>query len=190
MVTRSTLDLLEEARARVRLRYQRARKVHPGIPQIGLAAERLGRKVGAKKMPAVQLLQRRWRDIVGEKLYPFCRPEKITGGKDGRVLTLRVIPQAAPLVQHQAETIRQRVSVSAGGDIVSIRIIQGALATSEPARPRRRSVPLTTDQRRQLEDSTAMIGNAALRAAIVALGAAVLTEDDPAPPTPGTGPAT
>ena len=67
MVTRSTLDPLEEARARVRLRYQRARKVHPGIPQIGLAAERLGRKVGAKKLPAVQLLRRRWREIVGEK---------------------------------------------------------------------------------------------------------------------------
>ena len=97
-------------------------KVHPGIPQIGLAAERLGRKVGAKKLPAVQVLQRRWREIVGEKLYPFCRPEKITGGKDGRVLTLRVIPQAAPIVQHQVETIRQRVSVSAGGDIIAIKI--------------------------------------------------------------------
>ena len=34
----------------------------------------------------------------------------------GRVLTLRVLPQAAPMVQHQSETIRQRVSVAAGGD--------------------------------------------------------------------------
>ncbi|KJS35080.1 MAG: hypothetical protein VR74_18025 [Hyphomonas sp. BRH_c22] len=135
------------------------------------------------------MLQRRWREIVGEKLYPFCRPEKITGGKDGRVLTLRVIPQAAPLVQHQVETIRQRVSVSAGGDIIAIKIVQGALATSEPARPRRRPVPLTSAQRRQLEDSAARIENTALRAAIVALGAAVLTADDPASPTPDTGPA-
>lgn len=189
MVTRSTLDPLEEARARVRLRYQRARKVHPGIPQIGLAAERLGRKAGAKKLPAVQLLQRRWREIVGEKLYPFCRPEKITGGKDGRVLTLRVISQAAPLVQHQVETIRQRVSVSAGGDIIAIKIVQGALATSEPAKPRRRPVPLTSAQHKQLEDSTARIESAALRAAIVALGTAVLTADDPASPMPDTGPA-
>ena len=81
MVTRSTLDPIEEARARVRLRYQRARKVHPGMPQIGLAAERLGRKVGAKKLPAVQVLQRRWREIVGEKLYPFCRRPIRTGGQ-------------------------------------------------------------------------------------------------------------
>ena len=188
MVTRSTLDPIEEARARVRLRYQRARKVHPGIPQIGLAAERLGRKVGAKKLPAVQLLQRRWREIVGEKLYPFCRPEKITGGKDGRVLTLRVIPQAAPIVQHQVETIRQRVSVSAGGDIIAIKIVQGA----EPTNSRRASPtssPLTAAQRRQLEDSVSSIENSALRAAIVALGAAVLTADDsPTSPEPDAGP--
>jgi len=189
MVTRSTLDPIEEARARVRLRYQRARKVHPGMPQIGLAAERLGRKVGAKKLPAVQVLQRRWREIVGEKLYPFCRPEKITGGKDGRVLTLRVIPQAAPIVQHQVETIRQRVSVSAGGDIIAIKIVQGALNTSEPIKPRRKAPPLTAAQRRQLEDSVSRIENSALRAAIVALGAAVLTADDsPASPVPDAGP--
>ena len=176
MVTRSTLDPIEEARARVRLRYQRARKVHPGIPQIGLAAERLGRKVGAKKLPAVQLLQRRWREIVGEKLYPFCRPEKI-------------IPQAAPIVQHQVETIRQRVSVSAGGDIIAIKIVQGALNTSEPAKPRRKAPPLTATQRRQLEDSVSSIENSALRAAIVALGAAVLTADDsPTSPEPDAGP--
>tara|TARA_R110000737_G_scaffold216552_1_gene232980 strand:+ start:1182 stop:1757 length:576 start_codon:yes stop_codon:yes gene_type:complete len=189
MVTRSTLDPIEEARARVRLRYQRARKVHPGIPQIGLAAERLGRKVGAKKLPAVQVLQRRWREIVGEKLYPFCRPEKITGGKDGRVLTLRVIPQAAPIVQHQVETIRQRVSVSAGGDIIAIKIVQGALNTSEPTKPRRKAPPLTAAQRQQLEDSVSGIENSALRAAIVALGAAVLTADDsPTSPVLDAGP--
>jgi hypothetical protein len=188
MVTRSTLDPIEEARARVRLRYLRARKVHPGIPQVGLAAERLGRKVGAKKLPAVQLLQRRWREIVGEKLYPFCRPEKISGGKDGRVLTLRVMPQAAPLIQHQVETIRQRVSVSAGGDIVAIKIVPGALNSAEPTLPRRRARTLTPGERTALESSTASIQNAALRAAIVALGAAVLTADNNSPPEPDAGP--
>ena len=190
MVTRSSLDPIEEARARVRLRYLRARKVHPGISQIGLAAERLTRKSGAKKLPAVQILQRRWREIVGEKLYPFCRPEKITGGKDGRVLTLRVIPQAAPLVQHQAETIRQRVSVSAGGDIVAIKIVQGALTTSEPVAPRRKKRPLTAAELQALEARTAGIQDSSLRAAIVALGAAVLTADDSDTSTPDPRPAT
>ena len=43
------------------------------------------------------------------------------------MLTLLVVPQAAPMVQHQSETLRQRVSVSAGGDITAIRIKQGPL---------------------------------------------------------------
>jgi hypothetical protein len=153
------------------------------MPQIGLAAERLGRKAGAKKLPAVQVLQRRWREIAGDKLYQFCRPEKITGGKDGRVLTLKVIPQAAPMVQHQVETIRQRVSVAAGGDIVSIRLVQGALTSSQPAPARRKARSLTAAERKALEAESARIEDAGLRAAIVALGTAVLTADIPSTDT-------
>jgi hypothetical protein len=92
-------------------------------------------------------------------------------------------------VQHQVETIRQRVSVSAGGDIIAIKIVQGALNTSEPTKPRRKAPPLTAAQRRQLEESVSSIENSALRAAIVALGAAVLTADDsPTSPVLDAGP--
>jgi len=63
MVTRSSIDPIEEARARVRLRYMRGRAVKQPMAQIGLAAERLTRKVGGKKMPAIQMLKARWREI-------------------------------------------------------------------------------------------------------------------------------
>ncbi|MEZ5946824.1 MAG: DciA family protein [Hyphomonas sp.] len=175
---RSSLDPIEEARARVRLRYMRARAVHPGMKQVGLAAERIARKSGGKKMPAIQILQARWREIAGEQLWKYCRPEKISGGKDGRVLTLRVLPQAAPMVQHQSETIRQRVSVAAGGDVTAIRLVQGPLTTREAAKPRRPARPLTPKERAELEASTVRIEDKGLRAAIVALGAAMLTAED------------
>lgn len=187
MVTRSSLDPIEEARARIRLRYQRATRAHPGMRQIGLSAERIGRKSGAKKLPPIQVLRQRWREIAGEQLYKYCRPERLSGGKDGRVLTLLVVPQAAPMVQHQSETLRQRVSVSAGGDITAIKIKQGALG-NEPAKPmRRKSRPLTRAEREALQESAARIQDDKLRAAIVALGEAMLTADD-TPPADKSGP--
>lgn len=161
----------------------RATRAHPGMRQIGLTAERIGRKSGAKKLPPIQVLRQRWREIAGEKLYQYCRPEKLSGGKDGRVLTLKVIPQAAPLVQHQAETIRQRVSVAAGGDVTSIRIVQGTLSTGEKQTPTRSFRRLTAQERADLESRTTGIENTSLRAALVALGEAMLAAetDTPAP---------
>ncbi|MAN46246.1 MAG: DUF721 domain-containing protein [Alphaproteobacteria bacterium] len=187
MVTRSSLDPIEEARARVRLRYMRARRAHQGMNQIGLAAERIGRKSGAKKLPPIQVLRQRWREIAGEQLYKYCRPERLSGGKAGRVLTLKVLPQAAPMVQHQSETLRQRVSVSAGGDITAIKIVQGALQSSDVKPLRRKTRPLTPKERQELEASAARIQDEKLRAAIVALGTAMLTaEDDEPEATPPT----
>lgn len=149
------------------------------MAKIGVAAERLTRKSGAKKMPAIQTLKACWREIAGEQLYKYCRPERLSGGKDGRVLTLRVLPQAAPMVQHQSETIRQRVSVAAGGDVVSIKLVQGPLTSSEaPQKPRRVMRPLTPKERADLEASTAGIHDKRLREAIVALGAAMLTAEE------------
>jgi hypothetical protein len=188
MVTRSTLDPVAEARARVRLRYLRARRAHPGAPAIGLIAERIGRKKGSGKLPAIQQLKTRWEDIVGAKLYRYCRPEKITGGRDGRTLTLTVMPAAATLIQHQLETIRERVSVAAGGDVARIKIVQGPMGTRASARsktkPARR---LTDEERADLKAASGGIEDTRLRAAIVALGAAVLTaspDEDSKPASP------
>ena len=178
MVTRSSLDPIEEARARVRLRYMRGRAATPGMKQLGLTADRIARKSGGKKMPAIQLLKARWREIVGDQLYKYCRPERLSGGRDGRVLTLRVLTQAAPVVEHQSETIRQRVSVAAGGDVTKIKLVHGKLTSGEAPRPRRVARPLTPKERADLEASTAGIQDARLRAAIVALGAAMLTAED------------
>jgi hypothetical protein len=178
MVTRSTLDPLEEARALVKLRYTRARALRAPMKAVAIPADRVGRRSGAGKLPPLKLLQARWREIAGEQIYKFSHPEKISASGDGRVLTLRVIPQAAPLVQHQSETIRQRVSVAAGGDITAIRIVQGPIqrgAETVTYRPRAR--PLTPDEAQALETEAGRIENPRLRAAIVALGKAVLSAE-------------
>lgn len=176
MVKRSSLDPLEEARARVKLRYAKAKPVHPGPGTIGKAAMRLTRKALPKKGATLSRLKVEWPDIVGEQLARLCRPEKLTPAKGGRRLTLTVIPAAAGLVQHQSEMIRQRVSMTAGGDITAIKILQGHFGTPAKPAPKHRHA-LTPEQRDALIASAQMIEDEKLRAAIVALGEAVLTAE-------------
>lgn len=175
MVTMSNLDPIAEARARVKLRYSRAKPLRAPMKPLGLTAERVGRKAGSAKLPPLKQLQIHWRQIVGEQLWRWCQPEKISASKDGRILTLTVLPQAAPLVQHQAEVIRQRVSVSAGGDITGIRIVQGQVRRSGPGEYQRRWRTLTADEKARIKAKADAIEDPRLRAAIVALGEAVLS---------------
>ena len=176
MVKRSSLDPLEEARARVKLRYAKAKPVHPGPGTIGRAAMRLTRKSLPKKAATLSRLKVEWTEIVGEQLARLCRPEKLTSTKGGRRLTLMVIPAAAGLVQHQSEIIRQRVSVAAGGDITAIKILQGQFGTA-PKITKPTRIPLTEEQRIALIESARSIEDKKLREAIVALGEAVLTAE-------------
>ncbi|MEL7056656.1 MAG: DciA family protein [Pseudomonadota bacterium] len=190
MVKRSSLDPLEEARARVKLRYAKAKPVHPGPGTIGKAAMRLARKKMPTKAPTLSRLKVQWREIVGEQLARLCRPEKLTPAKGGRRLTLTVIPAAAGLVQHQSEIIRQRVSVAAGGDITAIKLLQGHFGPT-PTRSAQKQIPLTPEQRDALLASAQSIDDEKLRAALVALGEAVLTaepEDDKPDARPHTLP--
>lgn len=175
MVRFTSLDPIAEARAQVKLRYARARPVRAPMKPIGMMADRVGRKAGTAKLPPLKQMQLNWRSIVGDQLWRWCQPEKISAGKEGRVLTLTVLPQAAPLIQHQSEVIRQRVSVALGGDITTIRIIQGAVRRTGPSEFRRSARPLTAAERALIAGKAESVENPRLRAAIVALGEAVLS---------------
>ena len=174
----SAIDLREEALARIRLRHKRARPVRTYATPFGQAARRVTRKAAKQGGSPLAILKDQWPEIVGEEIARYCRPEKITGNKAGRTLTLLVLPAAAPLIQHQSETIRQRVSVAAGGDIAKLKITQGQLG---PARRKPSPTPkrtLSPNELTELEASTEAITDPALRQAIVALGKAVLSEKD------------
>lgn len=177
MTTSPDLDPIAEAQARVRLRYRRARKSRPIAPTLGRVASRINHKTGDKKLPPIQLLKRRWAEIAGESLAKLCAPEKVTGKKGERSLVLKVIPAAATLVQHQSETIRERVSVAVGGDVKSIKLIQGPLPGRSNSLPKpKRPLHVSPEIRRDVERIAQTIEDPKLRDAIVALGIAVLSE--------------
>ena len=180
MVTRSSLDPLEEARARVALRYQRAKRADALPNSFGKVAMQIARKKIPEKGPAIGRLKLLWTDIVGEQLAKVCEPEKIgaSGKGKGRVLTVKCIPAASTMVQHQSELIRQRVGASLGGDIREVRILQGPLTRGGLPKSRKRKRPLTAEEQAFLAQSVATIEDPALRKAVLALGEAVLTTDD------------
>ena len=72
--------------------------------------------------------------------------------------------------------IRQRVSVTVGGDITAIKILQGHFGAPLKT-PKSKPVPLTNEQRDALIESARKIEDKNLRDAIVALGEAVLTAE-------------
>jgi len=177
MVNRSSLDPIEEARARVRLRHTQAKAVYMPSKPFGQLAMRLARKKTPKGSTSLVRLKLQWEDIVGKQIARICRPEKLSAGKGGRQLTLRVVPAAATMIQHQSEMIRQRVSVAAGGDITTIKIMQAPLTKAANRSGEARRTALNADEEKQLNDRCEGIHDQNLRAAIVSLGRAVLIND-------------
>lgn len=169
-------DPIAEARARVALRYKRAKPMHMGAPTLGQAAARFARQSLPEPGVGLARLKAQWADLVGEDLARYCAPEKLSGKKTDRILTLRVIPQAAPIIQHQAEQIRSRLKTAVGGHVVQIRIVQGPLpGTPAPKPAKLRPRALTPQELSALERAVAEIECPRLRAATVSLGKAMVS---------------
>lgn len=170
----------DEAFARVRLRHSRGKPAHPGMAKadLGKAVRRLVRKKVKGKGSAVAKLRDEWPEIVGPQLSNLCRPVKITGAREGRILKLSVVRAAAALIEHSMERIRQRASVAAGGDIYKVVIDDHLMgvktAQGELDLPPK---PLSQEDLADLERSVAGIDDPRLKEAIVSLGKAVLIEE-------------
>ncbi|MEM7663549.1 MAG: DciA family protein [Pseudomonadota bacterium] len=170
------IDPIEEAMARAKLRQQRGKPVRRKRPPIGADARRILRKHASKGGgSSLSKLQTNWTHIVGEDIARICFPMKLTGTKVGRTLTLRVIPAAAAIIQHQEETVRERISVAAGGNVTRLKLEQGTLPGQKPV-PNKQRRRLTDAEEADLQDRVANIESPSLKAAIVALGRAVLAE--------------
>lgn len=123
-------------------------------------------------------LESRWEAIVGERLAKLTQPDKLSGTKDNRTLTLRVHAAAAPLVQHQTGLILERLRL-AGSDAVRLHIRHGT-----PVKPAANIASLQRElsaaEVALLETSLATIQNEGLRSALKRLGAAVgLADHEP-----------
>ncbi len=180
MVKTLTLDPIAEAQARLALRHKRARGLRPPPPGIGHIAAKLARAALPDKGSAIETLKARWAEAVGGPIAKYAAPSRIASGKSRRVLVLRVIPAAAPLIQHQQHAIIERVALAGAGHFDGIRIVQGPLTEHEaPEACKRRS--LSPAELKWLSDSVREIEDPALRAATVALGKAVLSANEPEP---------
>jgi hypothetical protein len=170
------LDLIEEAMARARLKRMRAKPTRRPPPRLGHDVRKLMRKHAKAGTTSISKLKEDWESLVGEEIAKFCRPEKLTGSKSARTLVLRVHPAAATRIQHESETIRQRVSVAAGGTVTKLKLVQGTLG-GQNAPHKRKTRTLTGEERATLQKETERIESKKLRAALMALGEAVITRE-------------
>lgn len=122
----------------------------------------------------------RWREIVGARYGDVSTPESIrfpAGRKQDGVLTLMVESAHAPMMQHVAPTIVERVNRFFGyAAVARLTIRQGHVAQPEPKRvapPSLRPVPTA------MGDSLRAVADPELRACLAALAGAVAASTGP-----------
>jgi hypothetical protein len=145
-------------------RSKRPRAVSDLLPQAGGAAFR---RFGFVQSAIVS----RWKEIVGARYAAVSSPESIrfpVGRKSGGVLTLVVEGAHAPMMQHVAPAIQERVNAFFGYPAVarvSFRqgIVQAARAIPRPAPPSLRPIPA------ELGESLREVADPELRACLESL---------------------
>jgi hypothetical protein len=137
----------------------------------GMAFKRFGFVQGA--------IVSRWTEIVGERYAKVSTPESIrfpTGRKSGGTLTLAVEGAHAPLIQHLAPMIVERVNRFFGYEaVIKVQFRQGggARSAAKPLRPRPVPVP------RELGDGLREIADPELRTMLESLGSKIAAADGP-----------
>lgn len=87
-----------------------------GFEAAGALVRKPVRKAAESRGFAVTRLLTHWDEVAGPDLAPLCRPERISYGKGGFGATLRLLVSgaAAPLVQMQADALRERINALYG----------------------------------------------------------------------------
>ena len=121
----------------------------------------------------------RWPEIVGERYAKVSSPESIrfpAGRKTSGVLTLLVEGAHAPLIQHLAPLIIERVNRFFGYEAINRIVFKQGRAPSPPERPKRpelRPVP------KELGDGLREIADPELRACLESLAAKIVGSSGP-----------
>lgn len=150
----------------------RARAVADIVPDVGRAAFR---RFGFVQSSVVS----RWPEIVGPRYADVSAPESIrfpAGKREGGVLTLAVDGAHAPMMQHVAPAIVERVNRFFGyAAVARITIRQAAAPRREPRRapPSLKPVPI------ELGDSVRAIADPELRACLASLAGALAASSGP-----------
>ncbi len=147
-----------------------------------LAGDIVG-KVGDKAFRRFGFVQSsivsRWKEIVGDRYAKVSSPESIrfpTGKKSGGVLTLSVEGAHAPLLQHIAPLVIERVNRFFGYQAIDRIVFRQGRAPAEPPRPKRlqpAAVP------KELGEGLREIADPELRACLESLAAKVVASNGP-----------
>ncbi len=165
----------EEARALARLAEVRAAPARRPPRPFGHALAKALAPILKQAGPSPETLASRWAEIVGQRLASVTSPLRVAKGKGGGVLHLRVASAAAPMVQHAAEHIMERVNLASGSKIKALKIVQTSAPLKIAAhRPR----SLAPQEREALVRSIAPVRSADLRAALADLGESVIANPD------------
>lgn len=129
----------QTARASAALKYLAANRGRPQYrhaPHAGSATRKIISPLSKKFGPGTFDLRSQWAEIVGEKWASLSRPEKITGGKNGRTIVVTAKGPAAALLQAQSRQILAKINHYRGGaPLAHIRVISGMIAAeTTPAR--------------------------------------------------------
>lgn len=152
-------------------RANRPRSVAELLPDAGRASFR---KFGFVQHSVVS----RWAEIVGQRYAGVSAPESIRfpqGKRANGTLSLTVSGAHAPMMQHIAPEIVERVNRFFGYPAVEkIVIRQGAIArpASKPARPELKPVPI------ELGDSLRAVGDPELRQVLESLARGIATAEN------------
>ena len=165
-----------EAAALAALADRRGRPERAGPPQAGTLAAALAKPLLPDEGVTLRELQRRWSDVVGQRLAELTAPEKLTPRKTGAVLTIRAVGSAAPFIQHQVGLIRDRLRL-AGADIAEIAIVQGPLPKPSQANVRPVARPLSPEEEQALAAALASVHDPGLKSALARLGRAIAAGD-------------
>ncbi|WP_232476254.1 DUF721 domain-containing protein [Flavisphingomonas formosensis] len=153
-------------------RSNRPRAVADMLPDIGRAAFR---RFGFVQSAVVT----RWAEIVGERYAGVSTPESIRfpqGRRAEGVLTLVVESAHAPMLQHVAPAIIERVNRFFGYAAVARLAIRQGAAKPSPKRPER---PAPAPIPVELGDSLRSIGDPELRAVLESLARGVAASEGP-----------
>jgi hypothetical protein len=156
-------------------RSKRARPVSDMLPAIGGAAFR---RFGFVQSSVVS----RWKEIVGERYAAVSAPESIRfppGRRAAGVLTLVVEGAHAPMMQHVAPTIVERVNRFFGYAAVERVAFRQGLVQIEKAK-KRVAPPSLRPVPAGLGDSLLDVGDPELRACLEALARGLGAPDEPA----------
>ena len=122
-------------------------------------------------------LRGRWPEIVGASLARLSEPVRLIKGRNqtGGALEIRVQGAYAPMIQHQAQTLIDRINLYLGGKPVArLRIVQGPLTSQPRTPPPQRPAPLTASEELSLQDVVRDVDEGKLKTSLLRLGRAVM----------------